>query len=190
MTDATITTTKSKEPDAADVAARPQPSRTQVPGILLGVLRIALGWQLLWSGLDKVFGLGLATEPGKAVINGFSPTRGYLEFGLDPAGFAYGALHPVAGHPLVDALFLLGTVGAGLALLLGIGVRIAGLGAAAFMLLLWVSAFPLANNPFLDEHLFAVAAALLLAFSPSGDHLGLGRWWRTTALVKRFGWFA
>ncbi|MFE6734647.1 DoxX family membrane protein [Microbacterium sp. NPDC057650] len=185
MTDVTITPT-----DAVLASPRTEGSSAQVPGILLGALRIALGWQLLWSGLDKVFGLGLGTEPGKAVINGFSPTRGYLEFGLDPAGFAFSALHPIAGHPIVDALFLLGTVGAGLALLLGVGVRIAGLGAAAFMLLLWVSAFPLANNPFLDEHLFAVAAALLLAFSPSGDHLGLGRLWRSTALVKRFGWLA
>ncbi|MFE6996576.1 DoxX family membrane protein [Microbacterium sp. NPDC057659] len=185
MTDVTIAPT-----DTAHATPRRERAKAQVPGVLLGVLRIALSWQLLWSGLDKVFGLGLATEPGKAVINGFSPTRGYLEFGLDPAGFAFGALHPIAGHPVVDVLFLLGTVGAGLALLLGVGVRIAGLGAAAFMLLLWVSAFPLANNPFLDEHLFAVAAALLLAFSPAGDHLGLGRWWRSTPLVKRFGWLA
>ncbi|MFC4138137.1 MULTISPECIES: DoxX family membrane protein [unclassified Microbacterium] len=185
MTDVTIAPT-----DAAHTTPRTERSRAQVPGILLGVLRIALGWQLLWAGLDKVFGLGLATEPGKALINGFSPTRGYLEFGLDPAGIAYGALHPLAGHPVVDALYLLGTLGAGIALLLGVGVRVAGLGAATFMLLLWVSSFPLANNPFLDEHLFAVAAALLLAFSPSGDRLGLGRWWRSTPLVQRFGWLA
>ncbi|WP_181905898.1 DoxX family membrane protein [Microbacterium bovistercoris] len=185
MTDATITPT-----ETAHSAPRTDRSSAKVPAILLGALRIALGWQLLWAGLDKVFGLGLATEPGKALINGFSPTRGYLEFGLDPAGFAYGALHPIAGHPVVDALYLLGTLGAGLALLLGVGVRITGIGAAAFMLLLWFSSFPLANNPFLDEHLFAVAAALLLAFSPSGDHLGLGRWWRSTPLVQRYDWLA
>ena len=49
-----------------------------------GTLRIALGWIWLWAFFDKLLGLGFATTPEKAWINGNSPITGYLMFATNP----------------------------------------------------------------------------------------------------------
>ena len=45
----------------------------------VALTRILLGFVFLWAFLDKTFGLGYATEPAKAWINGGSPTTGFLK---------------------------------------------------------------------------------------------------------------
>lgn len=128
------------------------PVSTAGRGMTLGLFRIALGWLLLWAGLDKLLGLGFPTERAGAVINGASATEGYLTYGLAPDSLAADLLGPLAGNPVADALYLLGAVGGGLALILGIGVRLAAIGGAILFLLLWFTAFPLEYNPVLDQH--------------------------------------
>ncbi len=155
--------------------------------ISLGMLRLGFGWALFWSGIDKVFGLGFATTPEKSVLAGVSPTKGFL-LGLEPDAPAAALLKPLAGHPVADALFLLGTVGAGLALLLGIGTRIAAIGGGVLMLQIWFASLPLAYNPFLDQHLFYAAAALSVLAFDSGRYLGLGNAWRSLPLVRANRW--
>ncbi|MFT4295201.1 MAG: DoxX family protein [Micropruina sp.] len=156
--------------------------------ISLGLLRIGFGWALFWSGIDKIFGLGFATTPEQSVLAGISPTKGFLSFGLPEGAPAAALLKPLAGHPVADALFLLATVGAGLALLLGIGTRVASIGGGVLMLNLWFASLPLEYNPFLDQHLFyAIAALSVLAFD-SGRYLGLGNAWRRLALVRANRW--
>lgn len=154
----------------------------------LGMLRLGFGWALFWSGIDKVFGLGFPTTPEQSVLAGASPTKGFLLYGLQPDAPAAALLKPLAGNPVADALFLLATVGAGLALLLGVGTRIAAIGGGVLMLNLWFASLPLEYNPFLDQHLFyAIAALSVLAFD-SGRYLGLGNVWRSLPLIRANRW--
>ncbi|MGV9595272.1 hypothetical protein ACWDR1_01250 [Streptosporangium sandarakinum] len=145
--------------------------------------RIGIGWVFLWAFLDKVFGWGLATPADRAWINGGSPTTGFLKGAGDNAlGGLFGAL---AGHAWVDWLFMTGLLGIGAALVLGIGMRIAAVTGTLMLVLMWAAELPLANNPFLDEHLIYAVVIIGLALAGAGETLGLGRWWGNTALVRR-----
>jgi thiosulfate dehydrogenase [quinone] large subunit len=139
------------------------------------VLRIGMGWLFLWPFLDKLFGLGFTTAPEDAWIAGGSPTLGYLKFSTS------GPLAPIfqglAGNPLVDWIFMLGLLFIGLALILGIGVKIASYSGAVLVLLMWLSRLPPEHNPFLDEHLVYMLILIGLARVQSGQWIGLGRWW-------------
>ncbi len=143
-----------------------------------------MGWLLLWAFVDKLWGLGFSTEAGKTWLDGVSPTLGFLKFGTSgPLASFYQGL---AGQAWVDWLYMIGLAAMGVALILGIGVRIAGFAGALFMLLLYGAVLPKEHNPFLDEHLVYILVLIGLALSRSGHALGLGRWWSQTALVKRF----
>ena len=137
-------------------------------------LRLAMGWLLLWTFIDKF----------PAWLDGTSPTTGFLKFGTSgPLASFYQGL---AGSVAVDWLYMVGLALMGIALIVGIGVKIAGYAGALFMILLYSAALPPEHNPFLDEHLVYVLVLIGLALSRSGHTLGLGRWWANTGLVKRF----
>ena len=99
-------------------------------------LRIGMGWLFLWPFLDKLLGLGFATAPEDAWIAGGSPTLGYLEFAT--SGPFAPLFQSLAGNPVVDWAFMLGLLFIGLALVLGIGVKIAGYSGAVMVLLMWL----------------------------------------------------
>lgn len=145
-------------------------------------LRIGMGWLFLWPFLDKLFGLGFATGPEDAWIAGGSPTFGFLKFAT--SGPFASLLQGLAGNPIVDWLFMLGLLFVGLALLLGIGVNIAGYSGAVMMLLLWLSRLPPENNPVLDEHIVYMIVLIGLARVRAGHWVGLGKWW--SQLVKNY----
>lgn len=138
-------------------------------------LRIGMGWLFLWPFLDKLFGLSFATAPEDAWLAGGSPTFGYLKFAT--AGPFSGIFQSLAGNPVVDWLFMVGLLLAGLALLLGVGVKIAGYAGALLVLLMWLSHLPLEHNPFLDEHIIYVLVLIGLARVGAGRWIGLGKWW-------------
>ena len=158
------------------------------------LLRIALGLVFLWAFLDKLLALGFATgraEDGSvdflgpaAWINGASPTSGFLLNGTD--GPLATLFRDMAGTPVVDWLFMLGMIGVGVALLLGIGMRVAAVAGAAQMLLIRAAAPLPENNPIVDEHIIYALALFALLFAGAGNHWGLGRLWRRTPFVKRF----
>lgn len=82
--------------------------------------------------VDKTFGLGFATAAEDAWINGGSPTFGFLNFATEGKLF-HDFFAGLAG-PVADWLFMAGLFGIGLALILGVGMRIAAgtaVGAAA-----------------------------------------------------------
>jgi thiosulfate dehydrogenase [quinone] large subunit len=145
------------------------------------VLRIGMGWLFLWPFLDKLFGLGFTTAREAAWIAGGSPTSGYLKFATS------GPLAPIfqslAGNPVVDWLFMMGLLSVGLALLSGIGVRIAGYVGALMVLLMWLSNLPPEHNPFLDEHIVYVIILIGLAVAKAGQWFSLGKWWSERAKV-------
>jgi len=148
------------------------------------ILRISIGWVFFWAFIDKLFGLGFATTTEKAWISGASPTSGFLQFGTrGPWAEFYQGL---AGNALVDWLFMVGLLLVGLALILGIGVRIAGYSGALIMLLIYSAAFPPKNNLFMDHHIIYIIILIGCAMTKSGYVLGLGRRWAETRLVKKY----
>lgn len=139
-----------------------------------------MGWLFLWPFLDKLFGLGFATEPENAWLAGGSPTQGFLQFGS--SGPFSPIFQAIGGNPVVDFLFMAGLLLIGLALLLGIGVKIAGYSGAVLMVLMWLAVLPPEHNPIIDEHIIYMLVLIGLARANSGQWLGLGNWW--SELVK------
>lgn len=148
----------------------------------LAVLRIAVGWIFLWAFLDKLFGLGEPTPAGKGWLDGASPTTGYLKSVDGPLG---GLFHSISGQPWADWLFVGGLAGLGIALVLGIGLRVAAIGGLILLAGLWASSLPLTANPFMDQHLVYWLAIVALALANAGDTWGLGRLWARTPLVRK-----
>ena len=146
----------------------------------LAVARILLGWIFLWTFVDKTFGLGYGTEPDRSWLSGNSPTAGYLS---GNKGTFSGLFTALGGHAWTDWLFMGGMAGLGMSLVLGIGMRIASVGAVALLGMLWLSQWPLDQNPFADQHLIYLATCIGLAAARAGDTWGLGLPWARTGLV-------
>lgn len=150
----------------------------------LALLRIALGFILFWAFLDKTFGLGFSTPSDKSWLAGASPTSGFLSGVSGPFASIYNNL---AGNPLVEWLYMLGLLFIGLALILGIALRIAGYSGALFMAILWTAVLWPKNNPFLDQHIVYLLAFLVFANATKyGDVLGIGKWWKSLSFVKKY----
>jgi thiosulfate dehydrogenase [quinone] large subunit len=149
-------------------------------------LRIALGWIFLWAFLDKTFGWGFATESENAWVNGGSPTEGFLSFGTTGplASFYQG----MAGAAWADVLFMVGLAGIGVALMAGIGMRIAAASGALMMVMMWTAVLPPPNNPFMDDHLIYAGLLVGLALVGAGGTLGFGKQWERLPLVQRWPW--
>lgn len=144
-----------------------------------------MGWIFFWSFLDKFFGLGFATSAGKGWIDGYSITTGFLKFGTKgPFAEFYQGL---AGNIFVEWIFMIGLLAIGLAMILGIGMKIAGYSGAAMMVLLYSAAIMPEHNPFLDEHIVYAFIMIGLTVVPVGQWFGLGKWWVNTPLVRKFG---
>ncbi|GIF45236.1 DoxX family membrane protein [Actinoplanes xinjiangensis] len=186
------TTTKLPERAARHQAATPDTTFSVTGGTatatryLLAGIRIALGWVFLWAFLDKLFGLGRSTPAANAWLEGGSPTAGFL--GKAATGPFSGMYHAIAGNAFVDMLFMTALLGIGVALLLGIGMRIAAASGALLTVLMWTAVLPPATNPFMDDHLVYAAVLVLLALLGAGTTWGLGRRWAATPLVRRNTW--
>jgi thiosulfate dehydrogenase [quinone] large subunit len=85
----------------------------------------------------------------------------------------------------VDVLFMVGLLGIALALLLGIGVRIAAVCGAVMLVLMWSASLPPSDDVFMDNHLIYALLLFGLAFVGAANTAGLGRWWTRTTLVRR-----
>jgi len=149
-------------------------------------LRLALGWIFLWAFLDKLFGLGHETPSANAWINGGSPTKGFL--GKAVSGPFEGLYHNIAGAAWADALFMIGLGAIGIALIAGIGMRIAASAGALLLVLMWTAVLPPENNPFMDDHLVYAGILAVLALTAAGNTLGLGAYWSRLPIVQRLPW--
>lgn len=158
-------------------------AETRYAPVVWAVTRIALGSIFLWAFLDKTFGLGLATPAERAWLSGGSPTAGFLG-GVE--GPLAGVFTPIAGQPWADWLFMAGLAGIGLALILGIGMRIATVAGVVMLVLMWAAVLPIVNHPFLDDHLIYALVLVGLLASKAGWTLGLGRTWESLPVVQRF----
>ena len=81
---------------------------------------------------------------------------------------------------------MLGLLLIGLALILGIGVKIAGYSGALMMLLIWLALLLPKHNPILDEHIIYLVVLLGLTIVKSGQWFGLGKQWANTKIVKKY----
>jgi thiosulfate dehydrogenase (quinone) large subunit len=200
-------TTVNRLPDDPALTARALPTTrlddrwddsgdiTAAPSRWLATLRLATGFLFLWNFLDKLFGLGYATESDRAWIEGASPTEGFLQ--SIAVGPFQDTFHDWAGQTWPDWLFMVGLAGVGVALLSGVALRFAALSGTLMLAVLWASQWPPAqntstgeptgsNNPLVDSHVIYALALIACAVTAAGDRWGLGRYWGQLSLVRRF----
>jgi thiosulfate dehydrogenase [quinone] large subunit len=191
-----ITTGRSQAAHLEQVEA-PGSMLTRTAAKALAVLRISTGLVFLWAFLDKTFGLGYSTPAERAWVNGGSPTKGFLS-NLDVGPFQ-GFFNSLAGTTFANWAFMLGLLGIGLALVLGIGLRIAAGAAALMMAMMWLAEWPPAQhtnageptgstNPLVDYHIIYGISAVVVALTYAGHTWGLGKWWARLPLVQKNRW--
>ncbi|MCX5065127.1 DoxX family membrane protein [Micromonospora lupini] len=161
-------------------------TRERATRYVLAGIRMALGWIFVWAFLDKLFGLGHETESKNAWINGGSPTKGFLTFGV--AGPFKDVYTGIAGAAWADWLFMAGLAGIGIALLLGVGMRVAAVAGGLLLVLMWTAVLPPENNLFMDDHLIYAAVLAVLALVNAGDTWGLGKVWAQLPIVRQTPW--
>lgn len=187
-------------PDYPDVGQAEVAPETRAFRYVFAATRIGLGFVFLWAFLDKLFALGFATgrsEDGNTVdylgegaawLNGGSPTEGFLQFGTEgKALHGFYASDFFAGA-WADWLFMAGLLGIGLALILGIGMRLAAATGALLMVLMWSADLPLENNPIIDDHIIYALVLVALALANAGHTVGLGRQWEKLPVVADNKW--
>jgi thiosulfate dehydrogenase [quinone] large subunit len=187
------------------MSVHPTPTTTTsaavVPGSTgakaLAVLRIATGLVFAWAFLDKLIGLGYATPTERAWINGGSPTKGFLS-GVDVGPFDT-AFQAIAGAWWADWLFMAGLAGIGIAVTLGIGLRLSAIAGTVMMLLMWLAEFPLdrftatgepsmSTNPLIEYHVIYALVLIAAAMTHAGNTWGLGKRWAALPVVQRQHW--
>ncbi|MEX0668753.1 MAG: hypothetical protein WD061_03395 [Candidatus Saccharimonadales bacterium] len=160
----------------------------------IALMRIGIGAIFTWAFVDKLWGLGFATcrsdgvvdvMCGQAWANGGSPTTGFLQFGTSgPFESFYTSL---AGNPFIDWAFMLGLLLVGVALILGMGIKLAVTGGSLLLLMMWSAVLPPEHNPVISEHLIYILGLLIILVSNRHQVLGLGRWWESRPIVRRYG---
>ncbi|WP_052462585.1 hypothetical protein [Nigerium massiliense] len=163
---------------------------------LLAVARIIIGFFFLWPFLDKLFGLGYGTPVGKGWLAGTAPAQGFIDRIENPLG---AILKPIFSNPFGDVLFMFALFGIGVAMIMGAGLRIAGIGGTILVALMWLSELPFvqthmangqlvrgATNPILDDHWLEALILLLCAAGLAGDTWGVGKLWARITHGNKF----
>lgn len=157
-------------------------------------MRISLGFIFFWAFLDKLMGLGYATCRDKltdvvstgcsdAWLNGGSPTDGYLQF-ASQGPFA-DFFQNMAGKSWIDLLFMAGLAGLGVALILGISLRLASIAGIILMILMWSSVLLPDNNPILDEHIIYAIGLVGIYLTAARQPWSLHSRWSKLTFVKK-----
>ena len=175
----------------ADTTATPASTTTSAGRYSLAILRLATGFIFLWAFLDKTFGLGFSTPTERAWINGGTPSQGFL--------MSDGVTGPLKGFfasiasPLTDVLFMAGMLGIGVAVVLGIGLRVSAVVGSAIMVLMYLAEWPFtaytaSTNPLVDYHIIYALALIVIAATASGNTWGLGTQWKKLPVVRTQSW--
>jgi thiosulfate dehydrogenase [quinone] large subunit len=163
--------------------------------IVWGVTRIVLGLIFLWAFVDKLLGLGYSTCSDAATgtinrycdaawIHGGSPTSGFLQHATK--GPFADIFQNMANTALVDWLFMLGLLGIGLALVLGVFIRLGTFFGVILLALMYLAALPPSTNPVLDDHIVYILVLIGLCYVNEQQKLGLGASWAKSGLVKKY----
>ena len=177
-----------------------EPEAKSVNGSIKGmwawtVLRLLLGWSFVWAFIDKMFGFGFSTCRAAdssaidffcdaAMIRGGSPTYGVLEFGTQGShtGGLFSWMAPSGPDAInfADVGFMLALLAGGVALMLGLGTRIAAIGGAVLMMFMFLAldVWP-ETNPVNSSHTIEMVAFLGIATVGPG-RFALQSWWDRT----------
>ncbi|WNM25428.1 DoxX family protein [Demequina capsici] len=170
---------------------------------MLSVTRIAIGFVFLWAFLDKLLGLGFSTcrttnDDGtfsidafcdKAWVNGGHVTEGYLVYGGNVNSPFHTFFVNLGDQRWTDWIFMLGLLGIGLALMLGIGTRVAAYSGFLMLLFMYMTQMWPSTNPILDEHIVYIVATFGIVWVElDRQSIGLGTWWRKLPIVQSNSW--
>ena len=75
-------------------------------------------------------------------------------------------------------------------MILGIAMHLGAIAGALMSVLMWTAMLPPASNPFMDDHIVYALVFVGLALAAAGNTVGFGRWWSSTALVRRWRWLS
>ncbi len=149
---------------------------TQFQKISLVSLRLSLGWLFFYAGITKV-------------LNPEWSAAGYLQGAKTFAGLYQWFLQPTI-LPTINFLNEWGMLLLGMALLLGVFMRLGAIAGAVLMLLYYlpVLEFPyIGKNSFIiDEHIIYALALLLLAAFQAGRVWGLESWCSNLPICKKY----
>jgi thiosulfate dehydrogenase [quinone] large subunit len=92
-------------------------------------------------------------------------------------------------------------LGVGVAVTLGVALRISAIAGSVMLLLMWLAEFPIARftaagepsgstNPFIDYHVIYALVLIALAIGYAGNTWDLGRWWTELPFVRKNDWAA
>ena len=157
----------------------------------LAVLRLAAGFIFLWAFLDKTFGLGFSTPVARAWVNGGMPSQGFLN-----SDAVVGPLKPIfaaIASPVSDVLFMVGMLAIGVAVMLGIGLRVSAVVGSILVVAMYLAEWPFganaaSTNPLVDYHIIYALALIVVAVLAAGDTWGLGRQWKSLTAVRHNPW--
>jgi thiosulfate dehydrogenase [quinone] large subunit len=180
-------------PEATHAAAVQHPESGRSGRISLALLRLATGFIFLWAFLDKTFGLGFSTPAERAWINGGTPSQGFLK--SDAVTGPLKDFFAGIASPVTDALFMLGMLAVGVAVMLGIGLYVSAVAGSLIMVLMYLAEWPFAanlasTNPLVDYHIIYALALVVAATLAAGDTWGLGKTWKALPLVRAQRWLA
>jgi thiosulfate dehydrogenase [quinone] large subunit len=158
---------------------------------VLAILRLSVGFVFLWAFLDKLLGFGYATPAAKSWLNGGTPSQGFLK---SPA--VVGPLKPFfAGiaSPATDVLFMVGMLAIGVAVMLGVGLRVSAIAGSILMVFMYLAEWSFtpnagSSNPIVDYHVIYALALILISVLSAGDTWGLGREWKGLPYVNNHRW--
>jgi thiosulfate dehydrogenase [quinone] large subunit len=156
----------------------------------LAVLRVALGVGFLYAGLDKLVHFDGATKAFNATGFLKGATGGAIPGSAD--GAIVNPTHDfwvlLAGNPgvmsVVNFLVVFGEVAIGVALILGLATRFAGVAGTLMMALFWVATWDFAHGLVNEQFLYAIVSAFV-AYAAAGEAYGLDAIIERSPIVKR-----
>jgi len=95
--------------------------------------------------------------------------------------------------PLSDVLFMAGMLGVGVAVVLGVGLRISAIAGTVILVLMYLAEWPFATNtastnPLVDYHIIYALSLIVVAATAAGDTWGFGTQWRRLPFVRTQSW--
>jgi thiosulfate dehydrogenase [quinone] large subunit len=137
-------------------------------------LRVIVGGGFLFAGLDKFFMWASGTPFTAAGFLKFASTGAWL--GSDPKAIVnptHGFWVSIASNPglmsVIDTLVVFGECAVGIALILGLATRFAGLAGATMMALFYIANWSFATGP-INEQLMYGAIAGTIAYVGAGAY--------------------
>ena len=157
----------------------------------LAIVRIALGSGFLFAGLDKFLDLA-GTGKGFSAAGFLKFATGGAWLGSDPKAVVnptHDFWVSLAGNTgavsAINFLVVAGEIGIGIALVLGLATRFAGVMGFLMMALFYVANWSFANGPFNEQFMYGIVA-LYLAYAAAGETWGLdGIIERATPIIQR-----